>query len=67
MASAVAIAIASTSLFSFLMNLFLDTGLNKLLNMLKNLQILAHILLIQVYLVAHAEAFIKAVNKIIAF
>ena len=66
-ANVATMVIVSTSIFSFSTNLFLQTGLNKLLAMVKNLQIIVHILLIQVYLVAHAEAFLESLNKIISF
>ena len=55
--SAVA-SIITTSLFGVFLNLFLKLGINKLLNMLKRLQIIIYILLIQIYLVAHAEEFL---------
>ena len=55
--SAVA-SITTTSLFGVFLNLFLKLGINKLLNMLKRLQIIIYILLIQIYLVAHAEEFL---------
>ena len=64
--SAVA-SIITTSLFGVFLNLFLKLGINKLLNMLKRLQIIIYILLIQIYLVAHAEEFIETLLKIIAF
>ena len=64
--SAVA-SITTTSLFGVFLNLFLKLGINKLLNMLKRLQIIIYILLIQIYLVAHAEEFIETLLKIIAF
>jgi hypothetical protein len=59
--------IIATSLSSFILNLILQTGLSKLIGMLKNLQIIVHILLIQVYLAPHTEFFLEQLSKIIAF
>jgi hypothetical protein len=59
--------IISTSLFSTILNFLLQAGLNKLIGMLKNLQIIVYILLIQVYLVPHAEVFIEQLANLIAF
>ena len=52
------IVIATTSIFTLTMNLFLQAGLNRLIGALKHLQIIVHILLIQVSLVAHAQGFL---------
>ena len=63
-----AAAIIATSSFSVLLNsCVLKLGINKIINMLKRLQIIIYIFLIQVYLVAHAEEFIETLLKIIAF
>ena len=63
-----AAAIIATSSFSVLLNsCVLKLGINKIINMLKRLQIIIYIFLIQIYLVAHAEEFIETLLKIIAF
>ena len=63
-----AAAIIATSSFSVLLNsCVLKLGINKIINMLKRLQIIIYIFLIQIYLVAHAEDFIETLLKIIAF
>ena len=63
-----AAAIITTSSFSVLLNsCVLKLGINKIINMLKRLQIIIYIFLIQIYLVAHAEDFIETLLKIIAF
>ena len=63
-----AAAIITTSSFSVLLNsCVLKLGINKIINMLKRLQIIIYIFLIQIYLVAHAEEFIETLLKIIAF
>ena len=66
-ASSASTVIVSTSIFSVLLNFILQAGLNKLIGMLKSLQIIVHILLIQVYLVPHAEFFLEKLQMIIAF
>ena len=63
-----AAAIIATSSFGVLLNsCVLKLGINKIINMLKRLQIIIYIFLIQIYLVAHAEEFIETLLKIIAF
>ena len=49
------------------MNLFIQGGLNKLLGMVQNLQIIVHILLLQVLFVGHVDVFLERLNKIISF
>ena len=47
-------AVMAISLVKIISNLFLETGLSELVGAIKNLQIIVHIMLIQVYLVPHA-------------
>ena len=47
-------AVMAISLINLISNLFLQTGLSQMVGVVKNLQIIVHIMLIQVYLVPHA-------------
>jgi len=57
--NSIATVIIATGLFSFFSSFFLEGILNKLIDMLKRVQIIVYTMLIQVYLVAHAEDFIE--------
>ena len=60
-------AISAASIFNFVTNLLLNSSLGSLVNALKNLQIIVHIMLIQIFLVPHAELFLKKLKEMIAF
>ena len=65
--SAAAAIITTSSFGVFLNSCVFKLGINKIINMLKRLQIIIYIILIQIYLVAHAEEFIETLLKIVAF
>ena len=65
--SSASTVIVLTSLFSAILSLFLQNGFAKIVGVIKNLQIIVHILLIQVQLVPHAEFFLEQLAKIISF
>ena len=58
-ASSATAAVVAASIFNLIANLALQASLQSLVNALKNMQIIVHIMLIQVYLVAPAELFLK--------
>ena len=60
-------AIMTTSLINVILNFLLQGSLSTLVSALKNLQIIVHIMLIQIFLVAHAELFLQELQKLIAF
>ena len=49
------------------MNIFYKLSLNKLLNAIKHLQILMHVMLIDTFCTTHVESFIKSVMEIVNF
>ena len=59
--------VVGVALFDFVLNLFLQGGLNKLIDAAKSLLIIVHIMLIQVPLVAPAELFLQQILKVLAF
>ena len=56
--SAAIASVASVGLISVSLNFILQSSLNQMLGQVKHLQIIVHVMLINVFLVAHAEVFI---------
>ena len=63
----VAVVVGSASFVSLLTNVSFNTSLNKLLQAFKNLQIILHIMLIDIFCIQHVESFAKFVMKIVNF
>ena len=60
-------AIVGAAIFDFILNLFLQGALNKMISSIKSLLIIVHIMLIQVNLVPHAEFFLKQILLVLSF
>ena len=60
-------SMATTGAVTIGMNLFLQSSLNQILGQLQNLQIIVHVILINIYCVSHAEMFISYLLSIVSF
>lgn len=60
-------AVVSTAVTSFILNLLLQGSISRLIGMIRNIQVIVHIMLIEIYCVRHAEFFTSELFKITSF
>lgn len=65
MTTAAAAAVATTGVVSIIFGVLLKGAMKRLLNVVKSLQIILHMMLIQIFLVAHTESFLGSLQDIV--
>lgn len=65
MTTAAAAAVATTGVVSIILGVLLKGAMKRLLNVVKSLQIILHMMLIQIILVAHTEQFLESLQGIV--
>ena len=65
MTTAAAAAVATTGVVSIILGVLLKGAMKRLLNVVKSLQIILHLMLIQIFLVAQTEVFIGSLQEIV--
>ena len=58
MTTAAAAAVATTGVVSVILGILQKGAMKRLLNVVKSLQVILHMMLIQIFLVAHTEQFL---------
>ena len=64
---AATVMVVGAGVFSFIMNIFMQAGLQKLISALRNLQVIVHIMLMETFCVIHAKVFSTRLLEIVNF